>query len=152
VEHIVPIRLDLGDDVVPMQAAGAITHNPGWWMVPLPDCHGTDTLLFCSQEMPKYYLFRETPGTRRVGPDTALVVIADRTGENLPKRQWGSWKYLRAITLNRGSGGPVIASHDRAIDEIARKGYYQIRNLPVEAVRFFDFGRERAHRFHPKNS
>ena len=115
--------------------------------VPLPECHDTETLLFCSQEMSTHYVFRGTPGTRRVGPDTALVVTANRTGESLPKQPLSSWKYLRAIALNRGSGGTVIASHDRAIDEIARKGYYQIRNPPVEAVRFFDFGRERAHRF-----
>jgi len=121
-------------------------------MVPLPDCHDTVTLLFCSQRVPKYHVFRGMPGTLRVGPDTALVVTADRTGESLPKRPFGSWKYLRAITLFRGSGGPVIASHDRAINEIERKGYYQVGKLPVEAVRFFDFRRERAHRFHAKNS
>ena len=77
-------------------------------------------------------------GPLRVGPDTALVVTADRTGESLPKRPFGSWKYLRAITLFRGSGGPVIVSHDRAINEIERNGYYQVGKLPVEAVRFFD--------------
>jgi len=73
--------------------------------------------------MSKYYVFKGVPG--RLAPHAVLIVTADRTGASLPKRRSGSWKYLRTITLNRGSSDAVIVSHDRAIEAITREGYYR---------------------------
>jgi hypothetical protein len=76
--------------------------------------------------MPIYYAFKGAPGRQRVKSNTALIVTDDRTGEKLPKRRLGSWKFLRAITLIPKSGDRVIVSHDGAIIAIAQEGFYQV--------------------------
>ena len=76
--------------------------------------------------MPTYYAFKGTLGRQRVTSDTALIVTDDRTGEKLPERRLGSWKFLRAITLMPKSGDGVIVSHDGAMAAIAKEGFYQV--------------------------
>ena len=86
--------------------------------------------------MPKYFVFKSTPGRHRTG-HTALTVTADRTGVNLPGQRSGPWKFLRAVTLIPGSSDSVIVSHDSAIDAVAQEVYYRIpsQNLDVKIRR-----------------
>lgn len=81
--------------------------------------------LFCGAPNAKYYVFKATSG-RHWTEGTALIVTADRTSADLSSQSWGSWKFLRAITLIPGSSDSVIVSHDDAISAIAQEGYYRI--------------------------
>jgi hypothetical protein len=92
--------------------------------------------------MPTYYAFKGTLGRQRVTSDTALIVTDDRTGEKLPERRLGSWKFLRAITLMPKSGDRVIVSHDGAMAAIAKEGFYQVPSRGVDLeVRHFSLGK-----------
>jgi hypothetical protein len=93
--------------------------------------------------MPTYYAFKL--GRQRVAPDTALIVTDDRTGEKLPKRRPGSWKFLRAITLIPKSGDRVIVSHDGAMTAIAKEGFYQVPSRDADfEIRHFPLGKDRS--------
>lgn len=66
--------------------------------------------------MPKYFIFRGANGT-------GMIINADRTGANLPKRSLGGWKYLRAADLTPGSVSTRY-KHKDVIDAIERDGFY----------------------------
>jgi hypothetical protein len=68
--------------------------------------------------MPTYYIFKGTA-------HSALIVTADRTGANLPKRPLGSWVLLKESDFTYGSKGTIGASHDEVIDAVTRVGYYE---------------------------
>jgi hypothetical protein len=85
----------------------------------------------------RYYLFKGRSRRYGLAGDSDLIVTSDRTGASLPKRDAGSWKFLRAITLIPGSSNRVIGSHDIPMATIAHQGYYRIpiRNLDVKIRR-----------------
>jgi hypothetical protein len=83
--------------------------------------------------MPRYYVFKSSPYGFAKDPD--LIVTADKTGANLPKRGSGLWKFLRAITLIPKSSDSAIVSHDSAMDAIEREGYYRILEAPDLKIR-----------------
>lgn len=68
--------------------------------------------------MPTYYIFKGST-------DSALMVTADKTGANLPKRAVGSWELLKESDFNSGSNGTIGKSHDEVIDAVMRVGYYK---------------------------
>src|ERR1700704_2234109 len=67
--------------------------------------------------MGTYYVFNGSTGTQ-------VAVTDDKTGGELPKRQFGTWAFQRDVVLNPGDKGTIGESADVVIAAIKRDGYY----------------------------